>query len=1852
MEADSAEGDKKNAPEGGEIKTKRKMKTASQLELLEKTYAEETYPSEDLRAELSVKLGLTDRQLQMWFCHRRLKDRKAPPAKRQRRDGPVVAEEEMMMVEPGNKPGSGSGSGSSPFGHGEARKVVVARTSSPPYPPPRVAAADIPMMRRYYEHPQSIMELRAISAVEAQLGEPLGEDGPILGMEFDPLPPDAFGAPLAMMEQQKQAARPYDGKVYERYDAKSIKTSPLLPNMEHCFIPGSSSAKRKLTAGNVHVVHPQAAARALQEYQFLPEQPSVRSDAYDRVHSSHFYDSPDGPSARASSFPDEGPYLRGNEQMSTGYSFQGQISGVNLLSQQGRQGHMYPSASGEYDGVPHKNSFANVGIDAQFGAHPMLGLENSFVPSDRHVSHDEDVSRMDRKRKSEEARIAREVEAHEKRIQKELEKQDLLRRKREEQMRKEMERHDREKRKEEERLMREKQKEEERFFRDQRRENERREKFLQKETLRVERMRQKEELRREKEAARLKAANERATARRIAKESMELIEDERLELMELAASTKGFPSIISLDSDTLQNLDSFRDMLSTFPPKSVQLKRPFAIQPWTDSDENLGNLFMVWKFIITFADVLELWPFNLDEFIQAFHDYDPRLLGEIHVSLLRCIIKDIEDVARTPSMGLGANQTSAANPGGGHPQIVEGAYAWGFDIRSWQRHLNPLTWPEILRQFALSAGFGPQLKKRSIRKAYFRDDNEGHDCEDVVCTLRNGAAAETAAAIMQEKGFSNPRRSRHRLTPGTVKFAAFHVLSLEGSKGLTILEVADKIQKSGLRDLTTSKTPEASIAAALSRDTKLFERTAPSTYCVRAPFRKDPADAEAVLSAARERIHIFQNGYSDSEDAEKDGDDADDVERDEDSECDIAEDPEVDDVGTSSNLNKEAQLSNGAKAAKAISSSRNGKETLSNEVGETPKSGFTKFEKGFSSFLSEKSKEMNGSSATIDQSINVTGNYSEVVVLDQEETEIDESNSGEPWVEGLTEGEYSDLSVGERLNALVALIGVAVEGNSIRLVLEERLEAANALKKQMWAEAQLDKRRMKEEYMTKLQYSSFTGIKAEPNASSFAAEGSQSPLPGVGNKNSEASLNPAVKSEPLLDPQNVQNYLNNVPGERTMGGQEFSAGPDNFPHQQHGYATEKSRFQLKASIGHKAEEMYVYRSLPLGQDRRRNRYWLFVTSASRNDPGSGRIFFESHDGCWRLIDSEEAFDALLGSLDTRGIRESHLYSMLQKIETSFRETVRNNLCKTSKRDPRGSALRTESAEMASFQDCAADGTDSSSSIVCGDIADTLEQASSFKIELGRNYAERVNAYKRYLDFEKWTWKECFNPYVLCAMKYGKKRCSDMLDICDVCHHTYSFEDNHCSCCHATFSTLDDYSFSEHVIQCEERRKVDPNWTFQGSNASFPIRFRLLKAMIAIIEVSIPSEALQPFWTDTYRKSFGLKLQTSSSAVELLQLLTLLEGCIKQDCLSSNFETTKELLASCTSAVCSVDYFSSFPGSIAVLPWVPQTTAAVALRLMEIDSSISYIMHQKVDFQKDKEDGEFIKLPSRYTVVKNIQDVEPETTEQVEFLQEDRWIGPASARMSSGRRGGRGRGCGRSRGRRMQKGGGSSRSESVKENTGNSEKTVRGLRRKSRTRGRGRKRGRRTVRSKPRMENRVIEKHTPLSQFDETCSPRNNICGKSPRSSGGNKWDIEEARTINVEEAENSDNVEASESDDSAQVYGDEYDEQGQYYGNLFHGKSEDLMEESEEDLDGDNVDGGDGEGDGDAEADADGDGDVDEGEEDRDEEEEVEGDEESEMEGEGDGDGDGDREENGDGDQEQHGDEDEDTRSTSSEYSE
>ena len=66
---------------------------------------------------------------------------------------------------------------------------------------------------------------------------------------------------------------------------------------------------------------------------------------------------------------------------------------------------------------------------------------------------------------------------------------------------------------------------------------------------------------------------------------------------------------------------------------------------------------------------------------------------------------------------------------------------------------------------------------------------------------------------------------------------------------------------------------------------------------------------------------------------------------------------------------------------------------------------------------------------------------------------------------------------------------------------------------------------------------------------------------------------------------------------------------------------------------------------------------------------------------------------------------------------------------------------------------------------------------------------------------------------------------------------------------------------------------------------------------------------------------------------LLQILTPFERLLKRDFLSSNFATTEELLGSFTPSESSlIEFFD--PRSIPVLPWIPQTMTAVALRLFD------------------------------------------------------------------------------------------------------------------------------------------------------------------------------------------------------------------------------------------------------------------------------------------------------------------------------
>lgn len=214
----------------------------------------------------------------------------------------------------------------------------------------------------------------------------------------------------------------------------------------------------------------------------------------------------------------------------------------------------------------------------------------------------------------------------------------------------------------------------------------------------------------------------------------------------------------------------------------------------------------------------------------------------------------------------------------------------------------------------------------------------------------------------------------------------------------------------------------------------------------------------------------------------------------------------------------------------------------------------------------------------------------------------------------------------------------------------------------------------------------------------------------------------------------------------------------------------------------------------------------------------------------------QGFDALLASLDVRGIRESHLHMMLQRIETYFKEFVRKNAQNVNMRMQNGDPverLKTESVEMASNQDCSANIHGSSS--VCIDNLDASETSTSFVVQLGRNEADNKDACMRYWDFEKWMRKECLNFSVLSAMKFGKKWCHQLQSICDLCLHAYFSGGAPCSSCCRTFSACkSNPSSSKHIVHSEGKVKIDIDCFHASSSLS--LRIRLLKILLSIVEV--------------------------------------------------------------------------------------------------------------------------------------------------------------------------------------------------------------------------------------------------------------------------------------------------------------------------------------------------------------------------------------------------------------------------------
>ncbi|XP_010557732.1 PREDICTED: homeobox-DDT domain protein RLT3 isoform X2 [Tarenaya hassleriana] len=212
-------------------------------------------------------------------------------------------------------------------------------------------------------------------------------------------------------------------------------------------------------------------------------------------------------------------------------------------------------------------------------------------------------------------------------------------------------------------------------------------------------------------------------------------------------------------------------------------------------------------------------------------------------------------------------------------------------------------------------------------------------------------------------------------------------------------------------------------------------------------------------------------------------------------------------------------------------------------------------------------------------------------------TEIDESHPGEPWLLGLMEGEYSDLSIEEKLDILVALIDLLSSGSTVRM--EELAKPSDDCVPSIYTQG--------------------SGGKIKRSSSNQH----NYPLTSwVHGGKLHSSKGASTSDSRIVDSSSVV-----------------------------GVSAKQS--------GDEAYDLPV-RTVYLGSDRRFNRYWLFLGPCNTNDPGHRSVYFESsEDGHWKVIDNEEALHALLSVLDDRGTREACLIESLEKRETFLCQAMSN-----------------------------------------------------------------------------------------------------------------------------------------------------------------------------------------------------------------------------------------------------------------------------------------------------------------------------------------------------------------------------------------------------------------------------------------------------------------------------------------------------------------------------------------------------------------------------------------------------------------
>ncbi|XP_022771609.1 homeobox-DDT domain protein RLT3-like isoform X2 [Durio zibethinus] len=492
-------------------------------------------------------------------------------------------------------------------------------------------------------------------------------------------------------------------------------------------------------------------------------------------------------------------------------------------------------------------------------------------------------------------------------------------------------------------------------------------------------------------------------------------------------------------------------------------------------------------------------------------------------------------------------------------------------------------------------------------------------------------------------------------------------------------------------------------------------------------------------------------------------------------------------------------------------------------------------------------------------------------------TEIDESHQGEVWLLGLMEGEYSDLSIEEKLNALVALIDLLSSGSSIRMENPGKAVAVRV--------ANIP------------QYGSGAKIKgSSSNQQNF-------PRPSWvygGQRNGVQEAHTSSDSHPV-DSSSITKFFEK---EKCSG-------------------SRKDAKETEVGV-----DIHPIQSVFLGSDRRYNRYWLFLGPCNAYDPGHRRVYFESsEDGHWEVIDTEEALRTLLAVLDDRGKREALLIESLEKREASLYQQM-------SSRHLFDAGIRfmpSDSSEMdVGREDSLSPVSDVDNLSLTVAMNESLTSSGAIVLEAGKKGEEQNRKWRRLQEFDVWIW-DCF--YLnLNAVKHSKCSYLDSLTRCESCHDLYWRDEKHCRICHATFEL--DFDLEEryaiHVATCREK----------GDNSMLP-KFKVLpsqlqslKAAVHAIESVMPEDALIGAWTKSAHRLWVKRLRRTSSLSELLQVVADFVAAINKNWLNHcHIEQ-----GGCTAIEEIIAFFPTMPEtSSAVALWLVKLDQFIAPYLKKVHS---------------------------------------------------------------------------------------------------------------------------------------------------------------------------------------------------------------------------------------------------------------------------------------------------------------------------